>query len=449
MDFYLSMAYAYGYKRVCNGFDNMSRLPNELLLSIISFLPMKDAARTSVLSKRWRNLYVLSPNLEFDFSESGAYGTMVLMNAVDRLFLIRNRHPINRFGLCCSESQGFQPSHLEWWIHCMMWHGIREIDLFVPADLMIPPSLFSCKTLVVLHLSSKCGAEMEIPAEVFLPSLKDLYLNDVISFAKDAAACERLISNCPVLESFVYAIENDDGKFVVSSPTLKHLNISCILLEIVIDAPSLVSLEYCVSHAVSHKFINVPSLTRAKLHFLQDEEADGDYTLAVTDLIRAVSKVSELDISGGTLEDLLKYKIPVPAMQNLTLLNLSYDLNLGFEEILHFLSCCENLKSLYIEELPHEFNLDAREDLEETRACCLLFSLKKIDITSFRDHGDQMEMIKYFLKSARVLESLKLHIRSNDARYDEQLKMSKKLMMFPRGSKMCRIKLRELNSRRN
>ncbi|XVF77562.1 hypothetical protein PTKIN_Ptkin14bG0054900 [Pterospermum kingtungense] len=48
--------------------DRFMDLPQCLLGIIISFLPFKDAARTSVLSKLWLNVLRTTTNIEFEES---------------------------------------------------------------------------------------------------------------------------------------------------------------------------------------------------------------------------------------------------------------------------------------------------------------------------------------------------------------------------------------------
>lgn len=46
--------------------DRLSSLPEALILIIISFLPFKEAARTSVLSPDWRHRWRATKNIEFN-----------------------------------------------------------------------------------------------------------------------------------------------------------------------------------------------------------------------------------------------------------------------------------------------------------------------------------------------------------------------------------------------
>jgi len=49
--------------------DLFNNLPHVFLTFIVSFLPATDAARTSVLSHRWKTMWKYSSQLSFDQSE--------------------------------------------------------------------------------------------------------------------------------------------------------------------------------------------------------------------------------------------------------------------------------------------------------------------------------------------------------------------------------------------
>ncbi|XP_009340664.1 F-box/LRR-repeat protein 25-like [Pyrus x bretschneideri] len=51
------------------GKDRISNLPDDVLHTIISLLSTREAVRTSVLSRRWRNMYAYTSNLEFDWRD--------------------------------------------------------------------------------------------------------------------------------------------------------------------------------------------------------------------------------------------------------------------------------------------------------------------------------------------------------------------------------------------
>lgn len=53
----------------CKSADRLSGLPNDIIISILSRLTLKEAVRTSVLSGRWKNLWTYTTNLGFHYSD--------------------------------------------------------------------------------------------------------------------------------------------------------------------------------------------------------------------------------------------------------------------------------------------------------------------------------------------------------------------------------------------
>ena len=47
--------------------DFISRLPEDILLIILNKLPMEDAVATSLLSSKWRDLWKLTSNVDFNY----------------------------------------------------------------------------------------------------------------------------------------------------------------------------------------------------------------------------------------------------------------------------------------------------------------------------------------------------------------------------------------------
>lgn len=60
-----------------DGEDRISELPDVLLHHILSYLTTEDAIRTGVLSKRWRYVWTLAPNLEFAYSHHPKFADFV------------------------------------------------------------------------------------------------------------------------------------------------------------------------------------------------------------------------------------------------------------------------------------------------------------------------------------------------------------------------------------
>lgn len=103
--------------------DIISGLPNPLISHILSFLPTKEAASTSVLSKRWRFLFASVTNLQFENNEN----SISFMEFVDRVLALQGNGTVNRFSLDCTDYP--DPVRVTGWIFNVLGRGVSDLDL--------------------------------------------------------------------------------------------------------------------------------------------------------------------------------------------------------------------------------------------------------------------------------------------------------------------------------
>ncbi|CAN6812096.1 unnamed protein product [Brassica oleracea] len=189
--------------------DRISLLPDHLLCQILSDVPTKTAVVTSVLSTRWRTIWLSTPVLDLhnhDFPNSYAFASFISRflyfskgsSCLHKLKLdLRFGRPIQELRNLEFVSRYLDPSYLvTQWINNAV--KLQHLDiLFVhPRSVdMMPLSIYTCVTLVSLKL---CNVPLAASEYVSLPRLKIMHLVDNV-YANDAFL-EKLISSCPVLE---------------------------------------------------------------------------------------------------------------------------------------------------------------------------------------------------------------------------------------------------------
>ena len=170
---------------------SLGSLPEEVLRHILSFLPAKDAVRTSVLSKRWEFLWVSIPNLDFErytSDRSKLVETELLMNFVDRTLCVRDSSVIKRFALSCDVLFDHDASRVYTCISTAVNHNVQELNIDIDIrdfDVVfsLPSCLFTCKTLTSLYLNM-WSRILKLPTTICFSNLKILTI-EYLTFSNE------------------------------------------------------------------------------------------------------------------------------------------------------------------------------------------------------------------------------------------------------------------------
>ncbi|TQD85542.1 hypothetical protein C1H46_028908 [Malus baccata] len=124
--------------------DTISTLQDaDLHHHTLSFLPTLCAVQTTIVSRRWKNLWTSVHSLVFD---EDAYHED-FPRYVDNVLFFRDSSDIRNFRLSCGSVEDI--SRIDGWIRASIWFNVAELNLSVASDPVfeLPESLFLCKTL--------------------------------------------------------------------------------------------------------------------------------------------------------------------------------------------------------------------------------------------------------------------------------------------------------------
>lgn len=149
-----------------SGEDRISELPAEILDKILGFLPIKEAAKTVVLSTRWRDIWFGLTRLNFDdsffaytynydyYGYVWSFAGFYVINKV----VMQHNGPIREFVLEFLDDDETRPAvedcspsyDIDNLLRSVTQKGVEEMRLTF--CYMLPPCIFSCHTLKRLHL---------------------------------------------------------------------------------------------------------------------------------------------------------------------------------------------------------------------------------------------------------------------------------------------------------
>ncbi|CAO2168048.1 unnamed protein product [Urochloa humidicola] len=386
------------------GPDLISRLPDDILGEVISLLPAADGARTQLLSHRWRPLWRSSPlNLHAK-----------TFNAAAAILANHRGGPGRRFSLTCTHGgmHGFIADAIEEDVLRLPGlDGLRELELcYSPMrrrddrnQPAVPNLLHFSPTLRVLSLcsASRCGS-LEFPtdgesAALDFPHLEQMTFNGVnIS----EGTLHGLLAGCPMLQSLVLqgnvgcrrlrlrsmalrslAVSDGFGAqrgtkleevIVEDAPLLERLftdGFTCGLLIRVVQAPKLMIVGY-IGDGISYGYDDQLEIRLfKKMEFV-----------SFPDAMRTV-KILGLDVAPDNVDGVIDFLTWFPCVEKLHLVLSHWKL--------------KKARAKY------------KNDTRHVSLECLDEHLKMLELKSYRGYVSEVNLIKFFLSNARVLESMK------------------------------------------
>ncbi|XP_021749198.1 F-box protein At4g09920-like [Chenopodium quinoa] len=429
--------------------DRISYLPDELLIHILSFLPMKEAVATSALSKRWKKTYTWLSRLEFD--------AFPICHCQKRPYLIDSYHAFEMYVdnvLKASQSQkittfrlhfggyceirypsscnrvcfpDMEPMRLNAWLTFPLARAVRELDIYArvrtPGNL--PSTIFVCGTLELLKLD--VNLDLDVPLSVRLPNLKEFNLSLIFFPFDDSVA--RLVSSCPSLQRLdLYGAWLPEAPLVISSPSLHRLAIENVLeydgrmCKVEFNVPNLEYLDHFDTCPRSYSIAHLNALVEADIELV---EGCGFDSRVVLGFVCLMSNVQHLSLRywlvlGLHYVDASELNRMLPVFRNLKSLRLGccgyYDWN---KLLMGLLNCAPFLEELTLtqgiryvgDETDDAYMMVSDRDCQpwrrtQTVPSCLGSHFKKFVIMECYHSELDREIIKYFMRNSLVLEEL-------------------------------------------
>ncbi|VYS70547.1 unnamed protein product [Arabidopsis thaliana] len=220
--------------------DIISTLSDDLLLKILSELPTKYVVASTILSKRWKNLWTMVQKFDFDDNfelEPSNYGSF--LKCVNRSMVFHKAPVLEtlkfKVGPCCSYED------ITTWITIGMVRGVRELDI------------------------RHCNADFKDKKHSLIKLPNSLYTYEKLECSKATNLIVGLYLVCPVLEELMLDnARNDDdymsswfyNEFDIFNP-IKYGNM------IVINVPSLKYLSLVDFNGDSYLCENMPEVIEA------------------------------------------------------------------------------------------------------------------------------------------------------------------------------------------
>uniref|UniRef100_A0A2C9UDQ3 F-box domain-containing protein n=1 Tax=Manihot esculenta TaxID=3983 RepID=A0A2C9UDQ3_MANES len=372
-----------------NNLDLFSTLTSSLLVLIVSYLPFKEAVRTSILSKRWRNIWRETKSIEFhekffvDLEETEEKQRIQRSSLFDFARNFVASYPqgdIRKFAMACSKPEGFL-TDIQNFIIFAVSRNVRELELE-----------FSDPRWNEDDDDENHPAVVELPYQVFL--------NEGLESLK-FFSCKFDVSR---LRNFKILKGVSFGWIEISMVSIKFLMLCCPLIETL-------SLKKC--RTMHHLDICIPNLRLKnlvldkcsfirdffwiggpKLRFFKYSGKVGDFHLYNQ------RRMVEADLDFGMVPEFAEFG------------SLLYDFLQEFYAV-KVLTVC----SVLLQDYEPPFDLNPQEVWTNNLWAipqCFDRSLEVVNVKGFRGTLDELRVLRYIINFGRKLKKLNLFLSEEE-----------------------------------
>ncbi|XP_074343879.1 F-box/FBD/LRR-repeat protein At1g13570-like [Apium graveolens] len=393
--------------------DRISVLPRNVQETILCFMPIRDAVRTSILARNWRNCWSTIPNLVFDediLSEKSCYigrsrglelAALNFVSVISNVLLLHNG-PILRFSLCFP---GFCDAKI-------------ILDCF---GQWIP--LFSSKGIKQLYLKGLKNVWFpSTPAFGGLTFLKEIVLTDV-------STSEQNVFNCPVLERL--NLFRCKGLLPINfrAPNLKYLR------QLYTKMPS----EYSLA--------GLENLIEFSCMVAYDMEMPSE-TSNVVKVFGCLNKIEKITISTSFIEYLAaggspnKFPHPLHYLKTLTFTDIHLTRVSEVSCLLCMIRSAPNLSKLHI--LVDWLGKDAGEGnlnnyWVNVSEDCTIDQLEIVTFCHLKGQRTELDLIKYLLAHSPQLKTMYINYVASVLKKDAAAAMTKEMLQYCKTSSGAQI----------
>ncbi|KAI9174340.1 hypothetical protein LWI28_015792 [Acer negundo] len=383
----------------------VSRLPDDIIVNIFSRLTLLEAARTSVVSSRWRYLWTFTANLDFQAPKTmWDINTKIgerpneseieekrskYINWVDKVLELHRGGYINEFRIHFDLGDN-QKCYITNWIHTALAKGVQKLELNF--DRFVGIIWKEYRFPVECYNTIKSSHGLSIIKSLRSLSLKFVDVNTEI--------VEFFIYNCPHLERLsVFGSKTLLSlKVTGSSIQLKHLDINCChyIKEVEISASNLLSFKYHGPQIKLH-VQNAPLLLDVSIGGRHDVQLRN----LIDPIIQYLPQLETLELLLDLKKDRIRFlHFELPKLRHL-IFRVIADAHHNLLDLTQIIKMCPFL---------HKFTLKlicdgSKRKLHEFPKCPLEH-LKVVEFIGFAGRPIDLELAFYFLENAPMLEKM-------------------------------------------